>query len=82
MRYEGYPQLNWYYDIPTQRILFVKIKERMSEPEILISIPRDDYEDLKEWMIEHDPHGTFKTDRKEDLKLIHRLLDIQEKMIK
>jgi len=48
----------------------------------LIRIPWRAYMILKEWMLIHDPDRVVVSNREEDLKLIHRLLDIQEKMIK
>jgi len=85
MMYRSYPRFQWYSDIPTQRIILYEIPHEGATLEKLIekvAMSREDYEDLKEWMKDNDPYGQFVTDRKEDLKIIHRLLDIQEKMVK
>jgi len=44
-----------------------------------IRIPMDAYWRLKEWMLENDPDRILRTDREEDLKIIHRLLDVLDK---
>ena len=82
----GYPQHIWEYDVPTASVrLYVIEDEQMArsttaiEPRIII--PRNDYEDLKEWMKDNDPFGQFVTDRKEDLKIIHRLIDVHQKLV-
>jgi len=73
----------WYYDIRRQAYCYINgvdPDELMSgniEPHIIM--PRYIYDDLKKWMVENDPHGVIRTDRKEDLKIIHRLFDIIEK---
>jgi hypothetical protein len=85
MIYRGYPRFQWYSDIRTQRIILYEIPHEGATPEECrekVVMSREDYEDLKEWMKDNDPYGQFVTDRKEDLKIIHRLLDIQEKMVK
>jgi hypothetical protein len=52
----------------------------MTEPkDIEIEIPRYAYEQLKQWMVLNDPDGVIRTDRREDLKIIHQILDIMEK---
>jgi hypothetical protein len=43
-----------------------------------ISIPRYAYEELLDYIQKHEI-GVLKTDRTEDLKIIHRLLDVLEK---
>ena len=79
----GYPQWEWYYDVRRQLYCYVKIPDEDAvfadaiEPEATLT--RYAYDDLKNWMAENDPHGVIRTDRKEDLKIIHRLLDVIEK---
>ena len=48
----------------------------------LIIIPWRAYMGLKDWMLENDRDRVVISNREEDLKVIHRLLDIQEKMVK
>ena len=48
--------------------------EYESEPDIRMD--RIAYDFLKRWMVENDPHGVIRTDRREDLKIIHKTLDI------
>ena len=50
----------------------------MTEIPADIVIPWRDYYLLKQWMIENEVDGVVKTDRNEDLKIIHRLLDVVE----
>jgi hypothetical protein len=81
----SYPVYQWYYEIPRQAIILYEIPHEGATTDQLIEkvvMSIEDYEDLKEWMKDNDPFGQFQTDRKEDLKIIHRLLDIQEKMVK
>jgi len=80
-----YPRYVWEYVVPRQAVILFEIPhEGATDDEIVekVVIPRDDYEDLKVWMRDNDPFGQFLTDRKEDLKIIHKLLDIQEKLVK
>lgn len=44
--------------------------------DVLIFIPRRAVEVLKEYLLKEEPEGLLHTDRTEDLKIIHRLLDI------
>lgn len=48
----------------------------MTEIPADIVIPWRDFYLLKQWMIENEVDGVVKTDRNEDLKIIHRTLDI------
>ena len=41
-------------------------------------LSRRAYEMLKRWMVEKDPDRVVMTNRDEDLKVIHRLLDLLE----
>ena len=83
MRYRAYPQYEWFYDVRRQALILHRYEtEDTREPEEKLVLPIDDYEDLKEFMKNDDPFGQFVTDRSDDLKIIHRLLDIQEKMVK
>ena len=52
-----------------------QLEEGMEAPPPDIVIPDKAYYHLKEWLKEHE-HHIVKTDRTEDLKIIHRLLDI------
>jgi len=47
-----------------------------------VKLPWRAYALLKDWMLENDQDRIIVSNREEDLKVIHRLLDIQEKMIK
>jgi len=79
-----YPTYVWEYVVPRQAIILYEVPYEgaaMDEINEKVVIPRDDYENLKQWMKDNDPYGTFQTNRKEDLKIIHRLMDIQEKMV-
>jgi len=81
----GYPRYIWEYVPSRQAVILWEIPhEKATFDEVVekVVIPRDDYDDLKVWMKDNDPFGQFQTDRKEDLKIIHKLLDIQEKMVK
>lgn len=81
-----YPRLEWDYHVVTQSYRCYLITEEMARGGELDApicvIPREAYDELKDWMADNDPHGVIRTDRKEDLKIIHRLLDVQEKMVK
>ena len=44
--------------------------------QVTIEIPRREYWQLKEWMVKNDADGVIRTDRKEDLEIIHKTLDI------
>ena len=66
-----------YYEYPKD----IGEGEGIPAPDPKIVIPRHLYEDLKDWMVKNDPHGVIRTDRKEDLKIIHRLIDVHEKLV-
>lgn len=73
----------WFRDASTQSMKFFKGGELeevalMTELEAEIVIPWRAYHTLKQWIIENDADGVIKTDRTEDLKIIHRLLDVVE----
>ena len=71
----------WYKDYARDGLCF-KYGGYLEEGEIIepdLVLPAMAYVELKQWMIENDADGVIRTDRKEDLKLIHRLVDIIEK---
>jgi len=47
------------------------------EPDVLITWR--DYIMLRNWILENDKDGIVHSDRDEDLKIIHRLIDFMEK---
>ena len=71
----------WFRDVSRDCLTFVRggLWEEGSEikDEDCIRIPTEAYLYLREWMIENDV-GVVKTDRTEDLKIIHRLIDLLE----
>ena len=50
------------------------------QPKPTITLSRMHYDLLKEYVQKHEK-GIFKTDRVEDLKIIHRLLDLMDRKI-
>ena len=82
-KFRWYPAFQWVHEVARQSIVLYEIPYEGATYEELkekVVMSREDYEDLKEWMKENDPYGQFHTDRKEDLKIIHKLLDIQMKV--
>jgi hypothetical protein len=76
--YEG----GWHNDIMRNAKIYLPSGEydefaniELNKIEGAISIPRYAYEQLLGFIREHEI-GVLKTDREEDLKIIHRLLDI------
>lgn len=72
----------WRRDIPNRRLCFypggMGEEGALIDDDLFTCIPFDAYEHLKQWMKENDPYGVIRTDRVEDLKIIHRLLDLME----
>ena len=86
-----YPYQTWEYVVQRQALclfVFENEKEYNSNwadlPEPKIRIGRGELEDLIEYLKENAPlhiSSLRENARKEDLKIIHKLLDIQEKMV-
>lgn len=73
---------HWYKNLMSQCLEYYPeayVEEgTMDKEEPAVRIPMPAYWKLKEWMLENDPDRILRTDREEDLKIIHRLLDIME----
>ena len=76
-----YHEFFWYRDFARDSLCYKQggyHEEGMAvKPDLVL--PMEAYLELKQWMIENDADGVIRTDRKEDLKLIHRLVDIIER---
>ena len=72
------PTHGWVYVPSTDSYCFFKFPEEGAflPDDPIVAIGRRQYEMLKDWMVDNDPHGVIRTDRKEDLKIIHKTLDI------
>ena len=76
----------WVFDPYTASIVFFRrryveasdLHDPKKQPKPDIVIDRRAYYDLLDWIKEHE-RDIVKTDRTEDLKIIHRLLDVLEK---
>ena len=79
---KSFVRAQWFRDA-TGTMKFFKGGE-LEEAALMTEIPADivipwrDFYLLKQWMIENEVDGVVKTDRNEDLKIIHRLLDVVE----
>ena len=73
------PTHGWVYVPATDSYCFFKFPEgegAFIADEPIVALSRRQYEMLKNWMVDNNPHGVIRTDRKEDLKIIHKTLDI------
>jgi hypothetical protein len=73
----------WYWDIKRQRLCYLPAGEYEEfaldenlEPAIVID--REAYYDLLDFVRKNEK-GVLSTDREEDLKIVHRLIDLMEK---
>ena len=79
----------WTFDPHTACLVFFRrqyveeseLYDPKKQPKPDIVIDRYAYHDLLDWIKEHE-RDIVKTDRTEDLKIIHRLLDVLEKVKK
>ena len=75
-------EAHWFFDAPIGSLCYME--GGYHEPGTIwkkkpsIVIPRGAYFDLLDYLREHEK-GVVKTDRVEDLKITHRLLDLLEK---